>query len=340
MRFELTDEQQEIGRTARELLEARFPLQRVQELADAGRSDDSVSREIVELGWVGIALPEEVGGAGLGLLELVTLQEQIGYCLAPIPYLADVAAALAIAHSPDAGIRDQWLDPLLAGEVHGCVGLADEDGALVPGGEDAAFCVVVSNNEARVYERDACKFAPVATVDETRRFARVTSSGDGVSVGGDITRVRLMLSLAVAAESVGIAQRMVEAASEYAREREQFGQPIGVHQAVSHRCARMLLVTESARSLVQYAAWAGDTDAADFELAACSAKAFASECGWRVPADAVQVHGGIGFSWEHPAHRFLKRGRMNAELYGDARAARKRVAELVTAENPKLGREG
>ena len=117
----------------------------------------------------------------------------------------------------------------------------------------------------------------------------------------------------------------------YAKDRQQFGRPIGAYQAVSHRCAQMLLETENSRSAVYGAAWAADAEPESLPLAASMAKAYASDAGWRVPDASIQVHGGIGFTWEHDLHFFLKRGRANAAMFGDAKWHRERVAEAVIA---------
>ena len=140
--------------------------------------------------------------------------------------------------------------------------------------------------------------------------------------------------VAIAAESTGLAQRTMEMAVEYAKDRQQFGRPIGAYQAVSHRCAQMLLETENSRSAVYGAAWAADAEPESLPLAASMAKAYASDAGWRVPDASIQVHGGIGFTWEHDLHFFLKRGKANAATFGDARWHRERVADLVLAEAP------
>jgi alkylation response protein AidB-like acyl-CoA dehydrogenase len=135
--------------------------------------------------------------------------------------------------------------------------------------------------------------------------------------------------VAVAAELTGIAQRAMEMAVQYAKEREQFGRPIGSYQAVSHQCARMLYDTEEARSLTYYAAWAADAEPETLPLAASMAKARASDAAWNVAAASLQVHGGIGFTWEHDLQFWLKRARVDGELYGTARQHRDRVAELA-----------
>jgi alkylation response protein AidB-like acyl-CoA dehydrogenase len=126
----------------------------------------------------------------------------------------------------------------------------------------------------------------------------------------------------------------MEMAVEYARERKQFDRPIGAYQAVSHRCAQMLLEVEGARSATYYAAWAAANEPETMPLAASMAKAYAADAGWRVTASALQVHGGIGFTWEHDLHFFLKRAKVDGHLFGDARRHRARVAELAGLSQP------
>ena len=149
--------------------------------------------------------------------------------------------------------------------------------------------------------------------------------------GADWEPVFDVCCVALAAESTGVAQRALEMAVSYAKDRQQFGRPIGSYQAVSHRCAQMLLETENSRSAVYGAAWAADADPDALPLSASMAKAYASDAGWRVPDASIQVHGGIGFTWEHDLHFFLKRGRANASMYGDARWHREQVAKKVLA---------
>ncbi len=146
---------------------------------------------------------------------------------------------------------------------------------------------------------------------------------------GDADSARDAIAVALAAESVGVARRAMDMAVEYAKDREQFGRPIGAYQAVSHACAQMLLEVEGARSTVLYAAWALDHEPESGPLAAAMAKAYASDAGWRVPAASLQVHGGIGFTWEHDLHLWLKRGKANAYLWGTAGEHRARVADLI-----------
>ena len=156
--------------------------------------------------------------------------------------------------------------------------------------------------------------------------------------GADYYPVFFRLCVAIAAESTGIAQRTMEMAVEYAKDRQQFGRPIGAYQAVSHRCAQMLLETENSRSAVYGAAWAADAEPESLPLAASMAKAYASDAGWRVPDASIQVHGGIGFTWEHDLHFFLKRGKANAAMFGDAGWHRERVASRSSPRRPRPSR--
>ena len=172
---------------------------------------------------------------------------------------------------------------------------------------------------------------PLDTIDATRRFARVRGDG-GEALAGDTQAPRSTgSSPALAAELDGVAQRAMEMAVEYARDRKQFGRPIGAYQAVSHRCAQMLLETEGARSATYYAAWAADAEPESLPLAASMAKAYASDAGWRVTASALQVHGGIGFTWEHDLHFFLKRAKADGMLFGSARRAPRARGRAVRA---------
>ena len=158
--------------------------------------------------------------------------------------------------------------------------------------------------------------------------SRACGRTGGEPLPGDAAAALDRIATALAAELTGVAQRAMEMAVEYARDRKQFGRPIGAYQAVSHRCAQMLLETEGARSASYYAAWAADAEPETLPLAASMAKAYASDAGWRVTASSLQVHGGIGFTWEHDLHFFLKRAKADGILFGSAREHRERVAEL------------
>ena len=204
------------------------------------------------------------------------------------------------------------------------------------------FLVATADGRRHLVERgaDGVTVSAEPSIDLTRRLSSVRF--DGVRVAAEDTlpgrgrrllrRSSTALCVALAAESTGIAQRTMEMAVEYAKDRQQFGRPIGSYQAVSHRCAQMLLETENSRSAVYGAAWAADAEPESLPLAASMAKAYASDAGWRVPDASIQVHGGIGFTWEHDLHFFLKRGKANAAMFGDAKWHRERVADAVLAE--------
>lgn len=366
MYFDLTDEQQAIKATAHDFLSSRFKSERIRELAASEDGFDAAGwAEMAELGWTGLALPEEWGGQGLGIVELAVLFEEMGYALAPSPLFSSTIVGLALTHCGSDDQRDRYLRPLAAGERRGTPALWDAGSPASPGGFtmearadgegivldgvkalvlDAAsadfFVVSTSDGRRHLVERDAegVSVTSEPSIDLTRHFSSVAFNGVRVAAAdslpgeaADYFPVFFRLCVALAAESTGIAQRTMEMAVAYAKDRQQFGRPIGAYQAVSHRCAQMLLETENARSTVYGAAWAADAEPESLPLAASMAKAYASDVGWRVPNASIQVHGGIGFTWEHDLHFFLKRGRANAAIFGDAKWHRERVADAVLA---------
>jgi len=297
MNFDLSDDQRTIKATAREFLAARYPLSEVRALAveDERGWTDQQWNEIVELGWPEIA--------ELGTVEMIVVAEELGYALAPTPLQSTWAAGLLGADI--SGARGALVVGDLAPDAGTADVLVDWDGAVITGAD----------------------VEPVRSLDPTRRMFRV--SGGSRSGGGDVEKARGQVTVMNAAESVGVATRAMEMAIEYAKDRKQFDRPIGTYQAVSHACAQMLLEVEGARSAVYWAAWALDFEPETAPLAVAVAKSYAGDAGRRVPRAALQVHGGIGFTWEHDLHFFLKRGEANAHAYGDAAAHRERVAALT-----------
>src|SRR5688572_8463071 len=306
MNFDLNDEQQEIKSTAKEFLANRFKAEKVRELAEARSYDDSLWKEIAELGWPGIAIAEEDGGQGLGMVELAVLLEQSGFACAPSPLLGSAGAALVISAAGSDEQRSEWLPKLASGEATGSFGGIGADG------ESTLFCdlptadvVVTFDGEgALLAAASEVEFETVEAIDATRSYGLV-SEPTGERLPGDADAGRDRLAIAIAAELTGIAQRTMEMAVDYARERKQFDRPIGAYQAVSHRCAAMLLATEESRSLTYYAAWTADAEPESLPLAAAMAAARAGDSGWEVPASALQVLGGIGFTWEHDLQFWL-----------------------------------
>ena len=330
MNFDFTQEQHEIKRTARELLARRSSSERVRASAESGRYDDDLWRELQELGWPGIAIGERHGGQGLGVLELAILLEELGYAVTPSPFLASTMAALAIEHAGSDEQRERWLPGLASGEATGALGVASDGSADIVGDADrAAVIVLVEGGAARLVPREQARVEAVQTIDPTRHAASV--AGDGEPLGGDAYGAIDRATLAVAAELVGVCQRALDMTLAYVKERKQFGVAVGAFQAVQHRCAAMLLHTESARSATYFAAWAADAEPDRLPEAASLAKAAASTAGREVTAGAIQAHGGVGFTWEADVHWLFKRAQVDAALLGGAAAHRARLARLAAA---------
>ncbi|MGZ5338004.1 MAG: acyl-CoA dehydrogenase family protein [Thermoleophilaceae bacterium] len=335
MNFDFSDDQHAIKRTAKDLLADRFKMENVREHAQAGTQDDAAWKELSELGWPGIFIDEEYGGQGLGIVELVILMEELGYALAPVPFLSNAAAGLVLQAGGSEEQKARWLPGIASGELRGTVGLVTEGEAKLVPDADSADVIVLCGHEGRtVIERSAADVEPVKTMDPTRAYARVRVGDAGEPLEGNHLPGLSCASLAVAAELTGISQRAMEMAVDYARDRKQFGRPIGSYQAVSHRCAQMLLEVEGSRSASLYGAWTADAEPDTLGLAASMAKAYASDAGWRVCTSSLQVHGGIGFTWEHDLHFFLKRAKVDGVLYGSARDHRDIVAQLSSAKEP------
>ncbi len=338
MNFDLTEDQQDIKRTAREFLGARYRLEEVRRLAleEERGFTDAQWDEIAGLGWPELAL----AGSGLGIVELAVVAEELGYACAPTPLASTWAAALLLDAAGEGsrladgrrGTVAQWDDDTdgapdrssLGSDLRG-VKIAVPDAA-------AADLIVVTADGGRHFVVDAAdvEIEPVETLDTTRRLYTVTLDGPAAEeLSGDFSRAWHAIAVMTAAESVGLGQRAMELAVAYAKDRTQFERPIGTYQAVSHACAQMLLEVEGARSAVLWAAWALDNEPETAGIATNVAKAYASDCGARVTQSAIQVHGGIGFTWEHDLHFFLKRAQANAHAYGDARWHRDELAAAL-----------
>ncbi len=303
MDFALTEEQQELKSSARKWLSERFPLDR-----DFDAPQDDRWSELAELGWLGVSVAEDAGGAGLGFLEEALLLKEMGYALYPGPYLATVGFALSSLGAEDqaavAAGKTKW-----SAEVKG----------LVPwlGSVDKVVGMDGNAHDARGEE--------LASVDPARPLGRLeTSDGTSLPSPRDIPRARA----AMAAEAVGIAQRVLELGVQHASTREQFGRPIGVYQAVSHQLADTYADVELARSLAYWAAWCVAEDDEQAGVAAAAAKAFCAEAAVAACERSIQVHGGTGFTWEHPLHRFYKRALW---LYGLGASPTELRAEVADA---------
>ena len=329
MHFDFNDEQQEIKSTARDFLASRFKPEKVRELAESDSPyDDDLWRQMCELGWPGIAIAEEHGGLGLGTVELVILQEELGYALAPSPFIANAFAGALITVAGSDEQRARWLPGIASGEQRGAAAMTAEDEPIVGAAGGASILVLNDGDGGRLVEPADARLERLDLIDTTRAYFRVSADG-GEPMPGEIAPAVDRGAVAAAAELVGIGQRALDMSVAYAKEREQFGRPIGAYQAVSHRLAGMLWDVEEARSLTYYAAWAADAEPESLPLAASMAKARASDAANSVTHNAIQTLGGIGFTWEHDVHFLLKRARVVSRLLGTAREHRERVAELT-----------
>jgi alkylation response protein AidB-like acyl-CoA dehydrogenase len=361
MDFELSDDQVALQEAARDLLDAHASPARVRTVVESGSGFDAeLWKAMVDQGWTALAVPEALGGLGLGTVELAVLLEQVGAHTAPVPFLQHAAAIASLVAADAAGRVEArpWIDRLVEGDQRATIAWRAVDARRVDGGWvlDGTPEPVIHGPEAdlvlvpaRVESSPASEvggsalFAveieaagrpePEPAMDRTRSLGWLRLDGAPAVLVGDATAVEALSDLAVAghcAEMLGGAARALELTVEYARERQQFGQPIGSFQAVKHRCADMLVDVEGMRSVTYYAAWAIGVGE-EAPVAASTAKAWCSDAAKRVHASALQVHGGIGFTWEHDLHLFLKRSQLDQVSFGDATHHRSRLAGLLRA---------
>ncbi len=331
MDFGLTDDQRDIQRTARDLLAERATFARVRAHAETGSTDAALWKELRGLGWPGIAISEGYGGQGLGTIELSILCEELGRVVAPVPFLPSAMAACVIEQAGSDEQRERWLPGLASGETIGALSSAvDGTAELVVSGAEADVIVLVEEDGGgRLLTPQDAEVSKVAAIDPTRSAARVSAAdGAGESLEDGCPGLGRAL-VAVSSELVGVSERALEMTLAYVKDRKQFGVPVGAYQAVSHRCAQMLLETEKARSTTAFAAWSADADPDGLAEAAAMAKAATSDAGREVTASAIQAHGGIGFTWEADVHWLFKRAQLDAVLLGGAGRHRARVAAIL-----------
>jgi alkylation response protein AidB-like acyl-CoA dehydrogenase len=321
MDFDLTEDQKEIKTVARDLLTARSPFEAVRSAATAGEYDPALWNEIRELGWPGIAVAEAHGGQDLGIVELSVLLEELGYACAATPFLPTATVAAAIEAAGSDAQRERWLPALATGEQTAGLGTRE----LAADGAGAAVILLLDGDRAELVAGATAE--PLTTIDPTRRYATV-SGGDAEPLGAAAAGI---VRAAIAAEVVGVAQRALDMTLSYVKERRQFGTPVGAFQAVGHRCAEMLLHTESARSAAYFAAWAAGADPDRLPEAAALAGAAAADGGREVTASAIQAHGGIGFTWEADVHWLYKRAQLDSALLGGAGRHRAALARIGAA---------
>jgi alkylation response protein AidB-like acyl-CoA dehydrogenase len=326
MDFDLSDDQVALRDGARELLDgfASPPQVRAHTGTDAAY-DHALWAAMAEQGWLGIEVPEDRGGVGLGTVEVAVLAEELGRHAAPAPFVSTV---LAIDAFGEAG-EGEWVERLIAGDALACV--AWDPAAPVPYAPSADVAVVLTDDAVFAMDMTERPRRQPA-MDITRELGWLAfDPARARRLGGADARARLLDRGATftAADLLGSASRALDLAVEHAKDRVQFDRPIGSFQAVKHRCADMLVDVEGMRSTVYWAAWcigAGDDEA---HVAASTAKTWCSDASKRVMSSALQVHGGIGFTWEHDLHFFMKRAQLDQLSFGDAAFHRARLTALL-----------
>lgn len=327
MRFDLSDEQRAIREAVHDLCASRYGIEVAQSAAN-GERGDPLWPELAKAGWTGLGVDEEHGGQGLGMVELSLVVEELGYALAPAAFLGNAAAGELITAAGTDAQRRELLPGIASGDARVAFGMLDARGdAIILDSDGAARFVVAAGDRAIVADPAKQRVESLPPLDLTRSLAKLVEV-DGEALGAGVTAALDRVEVLVAAELVGVAQHAMELAVEHAKQRQQFGRPIGAYQAVSHRCADMLIEVESARSAVLSAAWTADHAPERLAFAASVAKALAGEGAWRVAASALQVHGGIGFTWEHPIHLFLRRAAASSRFLGSVDEHLDRAAEL------------
>ena len=332
MDFDLDDDQLALQRAAGDLLDDLSSPARVRAAIDTGDGyDRTLWKSMVDQGWMGVELDEGRGGLGLGAVAAAVLLEQVGRHLAPAPFLPSLLALGALARAADAGVRDAgpWVERLLSGDAIGCVKWGD-----APVIAASIADVAVISEDGRVTAIDLTEVGrPDAepAMDLTRSLAWLRDAAPALALGERDAAAALLDRGAtyVSAELLGGAARVLDLTVAYAKERVQFGRPIGSFQAVKHRCADMLVDVEGMRSTAYHAAWCIGAGDADASTAASTAKVWCSDASRRVMASGLQVHGGIGFTWEHDMHLYLKRAQLDQVTFGDAAHHRERLAALL-----------
>jgi alkylation response protein AidB-like acyl-CoA dehydrogenase len=381
--FGFSEEQEMLRRSARSLLERECPSAHVRQMMDDERGYSSdLWRKMAALGWLGLVVPEEYGGAGLDYVDLVVVAEEMGRVLLPSPFIWTLMFAEAVSRAGSDEHKRRFLPAIARGELVATTahleasGSWQEDGIAMTARKSGAGFVLDGEklfvNDAHVADfflvaartggkragrkpggdggggvtlfaidagRPGLTVTPLKTMDRTRKLCAVALRGvkaAAADVVGEVNRGWPVLTAAIdrakvtlAAEMIGGAQKVLETAVEYTKVREQFGRPIGSFQAVQHKCANMMVDLEGAKSAVYYAAWAVGNDVAGAATAAAVAKAAASDAYRRIATDGIQVHGGIGFTWEHDMHLYFKRAKSAEVTFGDANFNREIVAQAI-----------
>ena len=368
MNFSFSDDQVLLKNSVRAALEEHCKSAHVRAMAEDSKGyGDELWSEMGKLGWLGLPFPEEHGGAGLGLVELAIVLEEMGRAAYPGPFFSTVVlGGLGLMLGGSAEQRDKWLPAIASGRARMTAALLEDHLDWDPAATTAsatksgsgwilsgvkrfvpwahvADVILVPARSAEglsLFLLDpksvGVTLSPMKGIDLTNRWSELRL--DKVAVGAEAimgqpgAAASLLESLlrraavCASAEMLGAARRCLDMSVEYVKVREQFGQPIGSFQAIRHRCAEMLLEAENAHAAVYYAAWALTAGAEDAAVASSICKSYVNEAARRVCGDAIQVHGGIGFTWEYDLHLYMKRAKALEPLYGDTEYHR----ELVT----------
>jgi alkylation response protein AidB-like acyl-CoA dehydrogenase len=367
--FAFSEEQEELRKTVRSFLEQKSPSAEVRRLMETteGYDPDVWGQMGSQLGLQGLAIPEEYGGSGYGYIELIVVLEEMGRALLCAPYFATVAlAANAVLHSGDDTAKKELLPGIASGETIATVAFTEDSGRwaadgitmtatksgdgytldghkmFVIDGHTANVIIVAARTDSGVSlftvpgDASGLTRSALSTMDQTRKQARLEFAGVpakllGTDGGGwdTLSRMLDLAAVALAAEQVGGAQKVLEMSVEYAKVRVQFGRPIGSFQAIKHKCADMLLEVESAKSAAYYAGWAAAELNDELPVVASLAKAYCSDAYFHAAAENIQIHGGIGFTWEHDAHLYFKRAKSSELLFGDPTYHRELLAQRI-----------
>ena len=374
MDFDLSKAQKLLQQSARDFFARECKPERVRELmATETAFNAELWQAMADQGFTGLTIPEEYGGLGLSLVDLIAVAEEMGRACLPGPFLSTLWAASLIERAGNEGQRKQYLEPISAGEMKATVALLEESGDWNPeavemraekdGKEyrmrgakhfvsDAAVAdviIVVAREGADLVllpvERSAAgvKITATPAIDATRKLYTVEFDNVAVPESSALaftTKTKEALeaatdvaTVALCAEVLGGMVWTLENTVEYAKTRQQFGKPIGIYQAVQHQCADMFNFTESLRSATYYSAWAVAENDPSAKLAVSVAKGYASDAAREVGNRGVQIHGGIGFTWEHNIQLYYKRAKASEILFGDANYHREAIARKVVDES-------
>jgi len=329
MDFALSEEQELLQATVRGFVEKECPAARARQIFDGERSHVAkLWQGLAEIGIAGLVVPERLGGAGLELLELALVSEELGRGVVPVPFLGHALASLAIAQGGSEAQQARWLPKLASGEALGAVAF----GELAPNVAEADVLVSARPGGAlalAVAKDGGFTTTPLAGNDRSRPLSRVSvAAGAEPLARGNFARVRDAALILLAADAFGAAHRLIRMTVDYSKTRQQFGQPIAHFQALKHQLANMAVDVDPTRGLWWYAAHVYDAEPARVERAAALAKAHVTDRAQQAARDAVECHGGIGFTWECDVQLWFKRILFDRQWLGTPEEHRERIAQM------------